>query len=60
MVANDLKVQIAVSKQLQRALHDPSQETRVFLKKYIFIHFLTTNSQLALALRCACASSHIT
>ncbi len=50
--------------QLQRALHDPSWGIRVlssetishFLQKIIFIHFLTTNAQPALALRCACTS----
>ncbi len=68
MVANDFKAQNTVSVQLQRALQDPSRGIRVlssetigrFLKKTIFIHFLTTNAGLALALRCACVSSHIT
>ncbi len=35
MVANWLKVQIAVSMQLQRALHDPSQGIRILSSKTI-------------------------
>ncbi len=59
MGTNGLKVQTAVSLQLQRTLHDPSRGTRVlsseaighFLKKkkYKFRYFLTTNARLALA-----------
>ncbi len=57
MGPNGLKVQNAVSVQLQRALHDPSQGKRVlssetidhFPKKKKIIYFLTTNACLALA-----------
>ncbi len=68
MVASGLKVQTALSMQLQRALHDPSHGIRVlssetighFLnKRKIYIYFLTTNVDLALALRCACVTSRI-
>ncbi len=53
-----LKVQIAVSMQLQRALHDPSWGIRVlssetiahFLNEIKIILFLTTNARLALTL----------
>ncbi len=62
MVANDFKVKNGFV-QLQRALHDPSRgiralssETICHLKNYIFIHILTTNARLALALRCPCVS----
>ncbi len=55
--ANGLKVQSAVSVQLQRALHDPSWEIRVlqYLAKrsVIFkkmLYFLTTNAHLDLAM----------
>ncbi len=38
MVANELKFQIAVSMQLQRALNDPSREIRILSSKP-FGHF---------------------
>ncbi len=58
MGANGLKVQTAVSKQLQKALHDPSRRIRVLSSEMIChfkkkikkcIYFLTTNAHLALA-----------
>ncbi len=57
MGPNGLKVQIAVSIQFQRALHDPSQGIKVlcsetighFLKKKKILYFLTTKAHLALA-----------
>ncbi len=58
MVANWLKVQIAVLMQLQSALHDPRPGIRVlsseaighFLRKILIsILFLITNAHLALA-----------
>ncbi len=36
MVANDLKVQTAVSVQLQRVVHDPSQGIRVLSNDWSF------------------------
>ncbi len=61
MVANDFKVQNTISMQLQRALRNPSRgiNNLSISEKYnnIYIHFLTTNAGLALALRCV--SSHI-
>ncbi len=61
MAANGLKVHIAVLMQLQRAPHDPSQGIRVLSneKKYKFRYFLTTNTHLALALRCTSTTSHM-
>ncbi len=66
MAANGLKVQIAVSMQLQRALCDPSQVSRdtLFylkiknLKKNLNEH-LNTNAHFALALRCASVALRI-
>ncbi len=59
MGINGLKVQIAISMELQRALHDPSRGIRVLSSETIsnfpkkinktFIYFLTTNAHLALA-----------
>ncbi len=43
MGINGLKVQIAVLLQLQIALHDPSQGTRVLYSKIIY--FLTNKSK---------------
>ncbi len=64
---NELKVQIAFSVQLQRALHDPSWGIKVlssekighFLKKFNLKYFLTPNAHLGLALRCAPTTSNI-
>ncbi len=65
MGTNRLKVQIAVSMQLQMALHDPTQGIRVlcsktishFLKQYIYI--LTLNAhRLALAVLCVSMTLH--
>ncbi len=67
MGANVLKVQIAVSMQLQRALHDPSRGIRVLSsetichfqkKKKKKIYILTTNTRLVLA-RLHALHSHV-
>ncbi len=49
MALNGLKVQIAVSMQLQRALHDPSRGIRVLSSETIG-HFLKKNVNFCLAL----------
>ncbi len=58
-MANDLKVQIAVSNSFKGLYMILAKKQGFSYNIYIFIHFLTTDVQLALAQRCACASSHI-